>query len=1076
MFGLVLLATLATSGMARAADTPLLGPAPAWVRPVEPAAIAAKTDDVPMRILLSDQQVALEPGRQTAYSNVVVRIETPQGLAAGNISFAWRPETDVLTVHRLHIRRGDRVIDVLGSGQTFTVARRETNLERATLDGVLTANIQPEGLQVGDVVDFASSVTSSDPTLKSHVEQIAATWNGFRVGKAHLRIQWPSSLNLRLRQDGALPVIKPVKAGSITAIELSLDNLEPIAAPRGAPRRFAIGRLLEASDFASWAELGALMAPLYAKAATLPDQGQLRDEVERIRTASGDPKARAEAALGLVQDRVRYVALQMGQGGLVPADAETTWSRRFGDCKGKTALLIAILHALDIEAVPVLVNTAAGDGLDRHLPMVGLFDHVLVRATVTGRSYWLDGTRAGDASLDRIEIPRFEWGLPVLPSGAALIRIMPPAMTEPNTVTTIRMDASEGISIPAPTKIETVFKGDQAQAINASLANLSGDARDRALREYWRSAYDFIDPQSVSATFDAKAGTLSLALEGKARMDWSSGYYETDGMGVGYRADFHREPGPNHDAPFAVAFPYFTKSVETIMLPRGFGQADIGTKAEVDQTVAGIEYKRHASLVNNVYTIETTERSVAAEFPFSEAPQMQAALRELAGRTVYLRRPAAYEPTRAELAAATATEPKTAAAFLERGRIYMQSRRYLLAVKDFDSALALGPNDGPTLADRGITRVWIGDYALASRDFDAALAADPRNIVAIRGRGLMAERQRAWQDAIAGFTRALALDADDQFSLGHRALAYNAIGDSDAALRDAASALAVNPNWIDLYLLRASLLRRQGKPDLAAREAEAVVAANPDVAYARVAAANIYNALGKTAEAMREYDRALALQPEAYIYLNRADARQREDLAGRRADIDEALKLQPGMIEAMIAKGELQAETGDRKGAIATFTAAIGASSDNAPLLNLRGIQLSRNGDQASAARDFSAARAKVSDATGLNNLCWAKATAGVGLEAALDDCNAALLKAPDQPAYLDSRGLVLLRLGRFDQAIADYDKALAAVPTLAPSLYGRAVAWARKGNKAKSDTDLAAALAIDDRVRRDFERYGVTP
>ena len=109
-----------------------------------------------------------------------------------------------------------------------------------------------------------------------------------------------------------------------------------------------------------------------AKAARVPAQGPLRNEVERIREASQDPVARAEAALKLVQGRIRYVALQMGQGGLVPADAETTWSRRYGDCKGKTALLLALLAELGIEAVPVIVNNSGSDdGLDARLPTPG---------------------------------------------------------------------------------------------------------------------------------------------------------------------------------------------------------------------------------------------------------------------------------------------------------------------------------------------------------------------------------------------------------------------------------------------------------------------------------------------------------------------------------------------------------------------------------------------------------------------------------------------------------------------------------------------------------------------------------
>ena len=128
------------------------------------------------------------------------------------------------------------------------------------------------------------------------------------------------------------------------------------------------------------------------------------------------------------------------------------------------------------------------------------------------------------------------------------------------------------------------------------------------------------------------------------------------------------------------------------------------------------------------------------------------------------------------------------------------------------------------------------------------------------------------------------------------------------------------------------------------------------------------------------------------------------------------------------------------------------------------------------AEKDFAVARGKVSDAPPLNNMCWAKATAGVALESALADCNAALSKMPDLPSYLDSRGLVLLRMGRFDDAIADYSKALAKNPTLPSSLYGRAVAWARKGDKAKSDADAAAAIKVNANVKAEFERYGVRP
>lgn len=1077
---LVLFAAAAASvmsGPANAADKPVVGPTPSWVKPVSapaPGSTTSKDDAAPIRILLSDQQLSLEQGRQTVYSETAIKLQSPQGLAAGNISFAWRPDTQVLTVHKLLVRRGAQVIDVLASGQTFTVVRRETNLESATLDGVLTANIQPEGLQVGDVIEFAASITSSDPVMKGHVEQIVGAWNGIAFGRAHLRVQWPSTLSPMWRQGPGLPPLRSTTTAGLTSVELSAEDLQPLVAPKGAPLRYQLGRLVEVTDFRSWADLAALMSPLYDAAAVLPASGPLRTELDRIRSASADPKMRAQAALSLVQDRVRYVALAMGAGGLVPAGAELTWSRRYGDCKAKTALLVAFLRALDIQAEPVAVNTVLGDGLNARLPMIGLFDHVLVRATIGGRAYWLDGTRSGDANLDRLKTPAFGWGLPLTPKGAALVRIVPPPLSEPTETVTIHIDAHAGLTVPAPTKVDTVLTGDGAVAASLGLASLSGEARDRALRDYWRARYDFIDPQTVTATFDAKTGEQRLSMTGLARMAWDSGWYETDGTAVGYKADFRRDPGPDADAPYAVPFPYYTRNVETILLPPGFSAANSGLKADVDETVAGIAYRRRATLTDGVFRIEKTERSMAPEFPAKDAPGAQAALRKLAEQFVYLRKPDDYKPTGAEVAVMLAATPTTADGFVERGDLLLDRHRYDEAISDFTRANALDPKDAWALANRGLAHVWEDEDAAATKDLDAAFAIDARNAVVFRARGLMAQRKAQHRDAVAAYTTALEIEPGNAFALGHRAEANKAAGATEAALSDAAAALKKDPIWFDMYLLRANILRNAGKMQAALAEATAMSAAGPTSSFAQVATANLFRALGREANAMRAYERALAIKPEAYIYLNRALGRPKRDVAGRRADIQAALALEPALDEARMADAALRMENGDFPGAIAIYSAVIAHAPDRAEPLNSRGIAYARAGDAARADRDFAAARAKATEPGTLNGMCWDKATAGVALASALADCDAALRKTPDIAAYLDSRALVLLRLGRLDEAIAAYDRALASAPAMSSALFGRAVAWARKGNKDKADADAAAALRANADVEAEFAGYGV--
>ncbi|RZL80983.1 MAG: hypothetical protein EOP66_06130 [Sphingomonas sp.] len=97
---------------------------------------------------------------------------------------------------------------------------------------------------------------------------------------------------------------------------------------------------------------------------------------------------------------------------------------------------------------------------------------------------------------------------------------------------------------------------------------LVGDARDRALRDYWKSESDFVDVDSTASSFDPRTGERRLSMTGNARMDWTSGWYPTDGMAIGYRAHFTRDAGLDGDAPYAVPYPQHTRTMDTVLLPQ----------------------------------------------------------------------------------------------------------------------------------------------------------------------------------------------------------------------------------------------------------------------------------------------------------------------------------------------------------------------------------------------------------------------------------------------------------------------------------------------------------------------------
>ena len=1068
---------LVWAAAASAATSLQFGPPPRWVRPTPIPAPGAATSAA-IKILLLDHQVELSPGTVSHYFESAVRIQTPQGLSMmGTVKVAWNPDTDVVVIHKIHILRGNEVIDVLGSGQTFTIARREVNLDYAAIDGTLTAILEPTDLEVGDVLDVAYTLERTDPILAGTSEDEIEIPSGVPVVAAHVRALWPTSDPVRWQATQGLTGIHPIHAGRMSGIEATMSDLQPIVQPKGAPLRFLVERRVDFSSFGSWAEVARHLAPLYAAAARLSPGSPLQAEIARIRAASPDPKVQAAMALALVESKVRYVFLGMNEGGLVPASADQTWSRRYGDCKAKTVLLMALLGGLGIDAQPVAVNVLLGDGLDARLPMIPLFDHVLVRSVIDGQTYWLDGTRMGDTRLDRLHEPFYHWGLPLVPSGARLVQMLPPPRADPVIDQSIEIDASGGVAEPATIHAQTEVHGATGVLLRARLDNLAPTQLDSALRAVWSRQQLNVKILSVAASYDTKSAAERLTMDGTVTMDWAGGWHDLANFDLGYKADFKREPGPNHDAPYAVPYPSFISTTETIKLPsEGKGFSVVG--ADVNSVLAGVQFRRHVAIAGGMVTATASVCSVMPEFPASEASADQAALLRLAGEEVRIEAPAGHVPTEAEIAWGLPSYNGTTADFLHSGYMLAQHRELDAAIADYDAALALDSRNASTLGYRGLAYLQMGHAGHARTDFDTALTIDPHAWLALDGEGMLALRAGDDGMAITEFSEAISSDPkEDGFALPMRAEAYWRAGKRAEALADYGAAIQLKPAVTGFYWARAVLLRQEGRRAEAIRQAQLVTAANPKLPLAYFTAGAIYMSVDERSEAGAAFDRALTVAPPAVgTYLMRAGYRPWTDLSGRRADIESALKLDSTSAPALTMLSQVQVAAGQYADAAASLTTAIGKTPGGPDMLTLRGIAYEKAGQAVLAQADFARALAQAKQPGTLNNVCWELATADVALASALADCDAALAKEPALVAALDSRGFVLMRLGRYDQAIASYDSALKLDPLQADSLYGRGICELRAGKKRRGRADIEAATALSYGVADEFAHYGVRP
>lgn len=1071
--GLLVGAALLPSSGALAADQLKFGPAPAWVVPAAPAT-TVPSSEAPIAILLSDKQTFLEPGRIGTYSESVMRIQNSQGLAAGNISLSWNPATETVTIHKLQIRRGDKVIDVLASGQTFTTLRRETNLDAAMLDGTLTANIQPEGLQVGDIIDLAATSENSDPVLKGHVEGVYGSWNGVPYASARARLSWPSAIAMNTHQAGDLPPARTAKSATGSVLEMTGKNIQPTIPPKNAPTRFAVGRIGEASDFHFWSQVADLFAPLYRDAAVVGPSGPLRDEVGKIERSTNDPKKRAAQALALVQDETRYVALLMGQGSLVPASAEETWKRRFGDCKAKTALLLAILHELGVDAEPVLVNTSIGDAIADRLPMVQLFNHVLVRAHIGGSTYWLDGTRTGDLRIDDLRTPNFGWGLPLV-ANATLVHLTPAPLDQPSGELTLDIDASKGLHSPATANATNVIRGDAAVRLNSLTAQLSKDQQRQFYERTWQGVIAGLEPSRLTGSYDEAKQEFRMELTGTVDLRWIDGRLDLPTASIGSQSNLKRPDGPGQQVPVAVVFPYFQRRTTIMRMPPNFfSQQQLPGEADLEQTLEGVEYRRATKVEGDVMTIVASEKSLVPEVTYAQAMADEESLRNLSERGVALAIPRSYKPTESDfatLAKATLTTPQQ---FLRRGQIYFSENRYEEAISDFNEVLKRDPKNIGALSNRSVMEVMLGRKQEAFADVAAALAIDPNHHTALRAQGQVLEQSGDCAGAIKVFSKVLETEPNDQFSRDRRANCALEENNQKLAASDSGALLKNDPASPQARTRRALVLIKQKNYGLAGEQARLLELQNPANARAHLAASGIYEQVDRKDDALAAVNRALAIAPDADAYAQRARLTLDKDRAGTKADVAKALQLNPNQIGALQLKAQMLAEDGAIN-EVADIFERLAVLQPNSLRIKLTALTARLRTSAPGSAHDkLKALRATLSKPRELYNLCEIESQAGVLLEESEADCKAAILANPDDGKTIVYLGLIHLRQKRFTEAVTTFGRAIEMNASNAPAYLGRAFAYRAEKKIEMARADRAKASVLWPAVERNFAAFGL--
>lgn len=244
--------------------------------------------------------------------------------------------------------------------------------------------------------------------------------------------------------------------------------------------------------------------------------------------------------------------------------------------------------------------------------------------------------------------------------------------------------------------------------------------------------------------------------------------------------------------------------------------------------------------------------------------------------------------------------------------------------------------------------------------------------------------------------------------------------------------IGVRVNPAEWHQARGQAWSRANQPARAAAEYRAALANDPDNANAHY---NLGNALMKTGEgeaAQAQFEEALRLRPGfGHAAFNLAMALNATgDRTGAVARLREAIPLMPDSALPRLQLGNFLQQSGDAAGARAEFAAAVQLEPQNEMAWRAWAQWHKTSGNRAAAIQCLREAAWQLPDSADLrNSLAWElaidPATPEEGLRESLALAQQCVAREPENAGYLDTLGTVLARLGRFDEARVQAEKAL---------------------------------------------------
>ena len=374
IFAAVALAFFSCAPASRAGD------APQWMHALVNVPLPEHDEKTDAVLLLADDTFIVQGnGKMKRIERRVYKILRPDGRGYGTIYANVDAETKINSIHGWCIP---------AQGKDYEVKDKEA-VETA-LFGVT------DGILMSDLKTRILTIPAADPgnILGYELEQevhpyiMQDVWRfqqrGVPVLEAHYSLQLPAGWEYKTAWLNHAE-IAPAPSGA-NQWQWMVSNVPAVKRENSMPPLSGVaGRMVVslfppggsgAKGFESWNDVARWEDGLAR--GRRDASPEIKQKVAALTSAAPTTLAKMQALARFVQTDIRYVAIELGIGGLQPHPAAEIFAHHYGDCKDKVTLLSSMLQEIGIASFHISINTTRGGAAPDRPPTEEWFNHEIL--------------------------------------------------------------------------------------------------------------------------------------------------------------------------------------------------------------------------------------------------------------------------------------------------------------------------------------------------------------------------------------------------------------------------------------------------------------------------------------------------------------------------------------------------------------------------------------------------------------------------------------------------------------------------------------------------------------------------